>query len=662
VRLAELEPNGMVAGHVDGHPVLIARVGEELLAIGGQCTHYGAPLADGLVVGDTVRCPWHHACFSLRTGEAVGAPALRPVWRYEVERRGDVARVTKAFRPDEPGRREPAAAPASVVIVGGGPAADAAADMLRRRGYAGPVTMVSDDDAPPVDRPNLSKDYLAGNAPEEWIPLRADDFYAQHDIDLKRGRRAVALDPARREVRLDDGSTLAYGALLLATGAAPARLPASVDPHGRALYLRTLADSRALIAAAERAQTAVVLGASFIGLEVAASLRARGLEVHVAAPEARPLERVLGAELGDFVRELHRAQGVNFHLGRTAKSIEPDAVVLDDGTRLAADVVVAGIGVKPREELATAAGLETNRGIVVDGQLRTPRATCSARARRSRRCRSSGAGTTTARSSTSATPSGGTRSRSRETRRAATARCGTARTGACSRWPRSAATARPWRPKRPWRRSRMSQPASVLELPIGRGDTAQSADAEDELEALVRRQLALLGEDPDRAGLLRTPERVAKSMAWLTGGYEMDARDVIGEGVFEEAHESMVLVRDIELYSLCEHHVLPFFGKAHVAYVPNGRIVGLSKIPRIVDVFARRLQVQERLTEQIAQAIEDALAPAGVGVVIEARHLCMMMRGVEKQNSSTITSALRGRFRDCPMTRHEFLRLAHRSE
>jgi GTP cyclohydrolase I len=180
------------------------------------------------------------------------------------------------------------------------------------------------------------------------------------------------------------------------------------------------------------------------------------------------------------------------------------------------------------------------------------------------------------------------------------------------------------------------------------------------MEELVRRQLELLGEDPEREGLVRTPERVAKSLEWLTHGYAQDLESVVGDAVFEEAHESMVMVRDIELYSLCEHHMLPFFGKAHIAYIPDGKIIGLSKLPRILDVFARRLQVQERLTEQVAQAIEDVLHPRGVGVVIEAVHLCMMMRGVGKQNSSTITSALRGEFRDCPMTRDEFLRLANR--
>ena len=180
-----------------------------------------------------------------------------------------------------------------------------------------------------------------------------------------------------------------------------------------------------------------------------------------------------------------------------------------------------------------------------------------------------------------------------------------------------------------------------------------------EHERLVRRQLELIGEDPERDGLIKTPSRVAASLEWLTRGYETNVADVIGDALFEETHESMVMVRDIELYSLCEHHMLPFYGKAHIAYIPDGRIVGLSKLPRVVDVFARRLQVQERLTEQIAQALTDVLQPLGVGVVIEAYHLCMMMRGVQKQNSSTITSAMRGLFRDDPKTRDEFLRLAH---
>jgi GTP cyclohydrolase I len=186
-----------------------------------------------------------------------------------------------------------------------------------------------------------------------------------------------------------------------------------------------------------------------------------------------------------------------------------------------------------------------------------------------------------------------------------------------------------------------------------------SSISRDEYASLVRRQLELLGEEPGREGLRRTPVRVARAMEWLTRGYDMDVRQVVGEGLFQDSHDNMIMVRDIELYSLCEHHLLPFFGKAHIAYIPSGKIVGLSKVARLVEVFARRLQVQERLTSQIADAIEEVLEPQGVGVVIEAYHLCMMMRGVEKQNSKTITSALLGTFRSDAKTRDEFLRLAH---
>jgi GTP cyclohydrolase I len=192
-------------------------------------------------------------------------------------------------------------------------------------------------------------------------------------------------------------------------------------------------------------------------------------------------------------------------------------------------------------------------------------------------------------------------------------------------------------------------------------DDAAPAAASDEMLAgyadAVRRQLGLMGENPDREGLAKTPARVARSMAFLTQGYQQDARTVIGDAMFEEEHSNMILVRDIELYSMCEHHMLPFFGKAHIAYIPDGKIVGLSKLARVVDIFARRLQVQERLTFEIAQALTDVLKPRGVGVVIEAAHLCMMMRGVQKQNSTTVTSAVLGSFRDDPKTRDEFLRL-----
>jgi len=190
-------------------------------------------------------------------------------------------------------------------------------------------------------------------------------------------------------------------------------------------------------------------------------------------------------------------------------------------------------------------------------------------------------------------------------------------------------------------------------------EEAADADRRAEFEDLVKRQLELIGEDPSRPGLVRTPLRVARSMAWLTRGYELDLKDAVGQGIFPDDHDNMIMVRDIELYSLCEHHLLPFFGKAHVAYIPNGRVLGLSKVPRIVDMYARRLQIQERLTSEIAEAVQESVNPLGVGVVIEASHLCMMMRGVEKQNSMRIPSSLPGSFRDDAKTRDEFLRLAH---
>ena len=209
----------------------------------------------------------------------------------------------------------------------------------------------------------------------------------------------------------------------------------------------------------------------------------------------------------------------------------------------------------------------------------------------------------------------------------------------------------------------MADSAAGTELSPATTEVAENHTAADvvsdlSFEDLIREQLVRIGEDPNREGLVDTPRRVEKSLRWLTRGYDLDVAEALGGALFEEKHDSMVMVKDIELYSLCEHHLLPFFGKAHIAYIPNGRVVGLSKLPRVVDVFARRLQLQERLTEQIAGAIQDTLEPRGVGVVVEAYHLCMMMRGVEKQNSKTITSAVHGVFREDMRTRDEFLRLA----
>jgi NADPH-dependent 2,4-dienoyl-CoA reductase/sulfur reductase-like enzyme/nitrite reductase/ring-hydroxylating ferredoxin subunit len=350
--------------------VLLARRGDEFFAVAAHCSHYHGPLADGVIVGDTVRCPWHHACFDLRSGEAVRAPALAPIACWATERRDGKVFVLAQALP-KPAARVVATAPLPhrIVIVGGGAAGFAAAEMLRRKGYDGELTMLSDDAAAPVDRPNLSKDYLAGSAPEEWVPLRDAQFYADQHIDLRLNTAVAALDPGAREVTLGDGSRLPYDRLLLATGAEPVRLPGMDLPQ--VLTLRTLADCRAIIARASEARRAVVLGASFIGLEVAAALRARGLEVHVVAPEARPMERVLGPQLGDFIRRLHEEHGVIFHLKDTAAAIEPQRLRLASGAVIEAGLVVAGVGVRPRLALAERAGLAIDRGVSVDAQLQT---------------------------------------------------------------------------------------------------------------------------------------------------------------------------------------------------------------------------------------------------------------------------------------------------
>ena len=370
VALAAIPEEGVLQGHVQGEPVLLVRVGAELYAVGAVCSHYGGPLAGGLVVGDTIRCPWHHACFSLRTGRALRPPGFNPIPCWEVVREGDRVRV---------GGRRPAPAPpapirsvpSSVVIVGAGAAGHLAAETLRQEGYDGAITLLTADTDPPYDRPNLSKDYLAGSAPEEWIPLRPPAFYAEQGIALRLGARVTALDPRAREVRLADGSTLGYGALLLATGADPVTLPLPGAELPQVHSLRTLADSRAIIARARSGRHAVVLGASFIGLEVAAALRARGLAVAVVAPEARPLERVMGPEVGDFLRGLHEEHGVTFHLGQTARAITPEAVTLQNGVRLPADLVVIGVGVRPATALAEQAGLATQNGVLVNEYLET---------------------------------------------------------------------------------------------------------------------------------------------------------------------------------------------------------------------------------------------------------------------------------------------------
>jgi NADPH-dependent 2,4-dienoyl-CoA reductase/sulfur reductase-like enzyme/nitrite reductase/ring-hydroxylating ferredoxin subunit len=362
----------MLAGHVGEDTVLLARRGDEFFAIGATCSHYNGPLADGLMVDDTVRCPWHHACFSLRTGEALHAPALTPVACWSTERRDDKVFVLEKAAPTaRPRVALTPRSPQKIVIIGGGAAGFAAAEMLRRQHYQGGIVMLSDDDAPPVDRPNLSKDYLAGNAPEEWVPLRDDRFYTETGIELRLKTTVTGIDVGARQLVLGDGSKMAYDRLLLATGAEPIRLPLPGMDLPHVHTLRTFGDCRAIIAQSAATRRAVVMGASFIGLEVAASLRARGIEVHVVAPEKRPMERVLGPQMGDFVRSLHEEHGVIFHLEDTATAIDARQVMLKSGGTIGADMVIVGVGVRPRLALAEKAGLALDHGVTVNEYMET---------------------------------------------------------------------------------------------------------------------------------------------------------------------------------------------------------------------------------------------------------------------------------------------------
>ena len=366
---AELPDGGKLLGHVGDEQVLLVRRGADIFAVGATCTHYGGPLAEGLVDGETVHCPWHHACFDLRTGEALHAPALSPIACWAVDHRDGKIVVGKKFAQPEPRPRGKRVGPEPkrIVIVGGGAAGFAAAEMLRRQKYQGSIVMLSNDDAPPVDRPNLSKDYLAGSAPEEWVPLRPDEFYAENGIDLRLKTDVRSIDVRARAVSLGDGSTVPYDRLLLATGAEPVRLP--IPGTDRVHTLRSLADCRAIIECAKTAKRAVVIGASFIGLEVAASLRTRNIEVHVVAPEKRPMEKVMGPQMGDFIRALHEEHGVVFHLEDTVAAVEGNQAKLKSGGVLDADLVVAGVGVRPRLALAEVAGLTMDRGVAVNAYL-----------------------------------------------------------------------------------------------------------------------------------------------------------------------------------------------------------------------------------------------------------------------------------------------------
>lgn len=368
---ASITGDGVPAGHVGDDPVILARVDGAIVAVGGACTHYSGPLKEGLRVGRTVTCPWHHACFDLTTGAALKAPALSPLDRWKVEEADGKVFVREKLPAAGAPTRDKARDPKTIVIIGGGAAGFAAAQRLRDLGFDGNLTMVSADADAPYDRPNVSKDYLAGEADPAWMPLKDEAFYRDNRIDLRVRTKVMDIDAPARRVALEGGESLSYDVLLLATGATPIRLPTPGFDRDNVHVLRSLADGDSLIAAAARAKTVAVIGASFIGLEVAASLRTRGLAVHVVAPEALPFEDKLGPQVGAFIKRLHEEHGVRFHLGRTAKGYDGSRVTLDDGTTLDADLLVVGVGVRPSLELAQAAGLRVDKGVVVDAHFRT---------------------------------------------------------------------------------------------------------------------------------------------------------------------------------------------------------------------------------------------------------------------------------------------------
>ncbi len=371
VLTSDIPETGVLAGHVGEDKVLLARVEGQIVAVSGACTHYSGPLEKGLRAGDTIRCPWHHACFSLKTGAALEAPALSPLDRWKVEEAdGKVVVRQKLDGADAP---EPVASTElkRIVIIGGGAAGFAAAQRLRDLGYSGEVTLVSDDKTAPYDRPNVSKDYLAGEAEPQWMPLKDDAFYAEHRITLILGAKVQALDTAVKRLSLSGDQTLDYDALLLATGAEP-NLPDTPGFNKPNVHvLRTQADADALIDAAEDAKVVAIVGASFIGLEAAAAFITRGLTVHVIAPENLPLSAKLGPELGGYIKGLHEEKGVTFHLGRKPRGFDGAVLTLDDSTTLRCDLVVAGVGVKPRLDLAKGAGIAADKGVTVDARFQT---------------------------------------------------------------------------------------------------------------------------------------------------------------------------------------------------------------------------------------------------------------------------------------------------
>ncbi|HEV7700120.1 MAG TPA: FAD-dependent oxidoreductase [Pyrinomonadaceae bacterium] len=362
----------------NGTEVLLARVGGKFHAVAAYCPHYGAPLVDGVLSGDRVVCPWHHSCFDITTGDLLEPPALDSLPSSEIKIENDqvIVRV-----PDGgPDRRTPTMSKRNpndtrlFAIVGGGAAGYAAVQTLREDGFAGRLVLITAEDRLPYDRPNLSKDYLQGDAEPAWMPLRPEDFFAEYDIEVERGRRVQSIDASQRSIDFEDGGSLLFDAVLVATGGQPVKLPFQLESQENVFPLRSFDDSDAIIAAAEKAKRAVVIGASFIGMEVASSLAARGLEVTVVAPGDVPFQKILGEKIGRIFQNVHVENGVKFELGSSVAGFIGErrvtAVTLADGKRLDADFVVVGVGVKPVTNMLKGVTLHTDGSVFVDEHLR----------------------------------------------------------------------------------------------------------------------------------------------------------------------------------------------------------------------------------------------------------------------------------------------------
>lgn len=369
IALSEIEDGMTIAGRVGDEAVLLSRFNGELYAVSGTCTHYGGHLADGVAGATTVRCPLHHACFDLKTGRALRAPALDPLDRWQVDVDSERAYVSYKLQPlPEP---ELETDVEKVVIIGGGAAGLACANELRRLGYSGDITMLSADRDPPCDRPNLSKDYLAGTAQEEWLPLRPDDWYSDNRVDLRLSTKGTRIEPDRGVVHCESGESVPYDRLLIATGSEPNRLQAPGFDGEAVFTLRSIADARGIIAQAGTGKRAVIIGASFIAMEAAAALRRRGCEVDIVSVEHVPFDRVFGIAMGEHIKRIHEKNGIRFHLGCVASGFDGKTVTIANGERLDADFVLVGIGVQPRVGLARSAGVEVDGGVLVDQFLET---------------------------------------------------------------------------------------------------------------------------------------------------------------------------------------------------------------------------------------------------------------------------------------------------